>query len=170
MVARKNSAGRSGAGKSPAASLGTACVHAGEEKHGRAASLTTDIAQTAVFALPNVAHLRDIVTGKSSEYYYTRNANPTTAAAEEKISALEGGNGCVVSSSGTSAVLAAVLAVCEQGDEIVSMLDVYGGTIKLFDVVLRKLGIKTTFVPYREMESLERFCSEKTKLLFLETP
>jgi len=64
--------------------LGTRCVHAGEERHGKAEPLTTAIAQTSVFALPNVDHLRDIVTGKSSEYYYTRNANPTTAAAEEK--------------------------------------------------------------------------------------
>src|SRR5437879_5071810 len=103
-------------------SIGTSCVHAGEDRHGRAASLTTDIAQTAVFALPNVDYLRDIVTGKSSDYYYTRNANPTTAAAEEKIAVLEGGNGCVVTSSGTLGLLAAVLAVVEEGDEIVSML------------------------------------------------
>src|SRR3954469_10026655 len=143
--------------------VGTRCVHAGEERHGRAASLTTDIAQTSVFALPNVEHLRDIVTGKSSEYYYTRNANPTTAAAEEKIAALEGGSGCVVTSSGTSALLAAVLAVCESGDEIVSMLDVYGGTIKLFDKVFGKLGVKTKWVPYGEMSRLERYCSKKTK-------
>ena len=81
-----------------ARSIGTNCVHAGEDRHGRAASLTTDIAQTAVFALPNVDYLRDIVTGKSSDYYYTRNANPTTAAAEAKIAALEGGSGCVVTS------------------------------------------------------------------------
>ncbi|MCU1285026.1 MAG: methionine gamma-lyase [Acidobacteriales bacterium] len=169
-MVRKGSAAGSAGAKIAMGSLGTACVHAGEEKHGKAGSLTTDIAQTAVFALPNVARLRDIVTGKSSEYYYTRNANPTTAAAEEKISVLEGGHGCVVTSSGTSALLAAVLAVCEQGDEIVSMLDVYGGTIKLFEVVLSKLGIKTTFVPYTEMSRLESFCSKKTKLIFLETP
>ncbi|MCU1307066.1 MAG: methionine gamma-lyase [Acidobacteriaceae bacterium] len=171
MASEKSKRGRrSEKSSADALSVGTRCVHAGENRHGRAASLTTDIAQTSVFALPNVDYLRDIVTGKSSDYYYTRNANPTTAAAEEKIAALEGGSGCVVTSSGTSALLAAVLAVCGQGDEIVSMLDVYGGTIKLFDVVLGKLGIKTTFVPYGEMERLERYCSKKTKLLFLETP
>lgn len=149
---------------------GTLAVHAGEDRHGRAASLTTDIAQTAVFVLPKVADLRAIVTGKAQGFYYTRNANPTTAAAEGKIAALEGGAGCVVTSSGTSAALAAVLAVCEAGDEIVSMLDIYGGTLKLFEDVLGKLGIKTRFVSYRELDRLEKQCSPDTKLIFIETP
>ncbi len=149
---------------------GTLAVHAGEDRHGRAASLTTEIAQTAVFVLPKVADLRAIVTGKAQGFYYTRNANPTTAAAEEKIAALEGGAGGVVTSSGTSAALAAVLAVCEAGDEIVSMLDIYGGTLKLFEGVLGKLGINTRFVPYREMGQIEKQCSRRTKLIFIETP
>src|SRR4051812_49048834 len=122
--------------------VGTRCVHAGEERHGRAASLTTDIARTAVFALPNVEYLRRITKEDSGDYYYTRNGNPTTAAAEEKIAALEGGAGCVVTSSGMSAILAGALATCRAGDEIVSMQDVYGGTIKLFAEVLGKLGVR----------------------------
>jgi cystathionine beta-lyase/cystathionine gamma-synthase len=150
--------------------LGTLAVHAGEERHGRAASLTTDIAQTAVFALPDVEHLRGIVTGKTAGYYYTRNGNPTTSAAEDKIAALEGGAGCVVTSSGTSALLAAVLATCSAGDEIVSMLDVYGGTVKLFEDVLGRLGVKTRFVAYKDIGRLEKSCSRRTKLIFVETP
>lgn len=149
---------------------GTKCVHAGEDRHGRHAPLTTEIVQAAVFAVPNVKSLRKIVRGDSPEYYYSRNANPTVEAAERKIAALEGGAGAVVTSSGMSAVLCAVLAVCQSGDEIVSMLDVYGGTIKLFDVVLPKLGIRTTWVPYGEIDRLEKFLSRDTKLLFLESP
>lgn len=150
--------------------MGTLAVHAGEERHGRAGSLTTDIAQTAVFILPKVEDLRGIVTGKTGGYYYTRNANPTTAAAEAKIAALEGATGGVVTASGTSAALAAVLAVCGAGDEIVSLLDIYGGTVKLFEDVLGRLGIKTRFVPYKDMPRLEKYCSRRTKLIFLETP
>ena len=150
--------------------VGTLAVHAGEERHGQAASLTTDVAHAAVFALPSVEYLRGIVTGKTEGYYYTRNGNPTTAAAEEKIAALEGGAGGVVTSSGTSAALAAVLAVCESGEEIVSMLDIYGGTVKLFEGVFGKLGIKTRFVPYKDLERLGRYCSRRTKLIFVETP
>lgn len=150
--------------------LGTRCVHAGEERQGTAASLTTDIARTSVFSLPNVEHLRGITKRGSGDYYYTRNANPTTAVAEEKIAALEGGAGCVVTSSGMSAILVAALATCQAGDEIISMLDVYGGTLKLFGDVLGKLGIKTRWVPFAEIGKLEKSCSKKTKLVFLETP
>lgn len=150
----------------------TCCVHAGEERHGTFASLTTDIAQTAVFVLPNVDALRQIVTGKSDKFYYSRNANPTTRAAEDKIAALEGGVGCVVTSSGMAAILAGVLATCRAGDEIVSMLDIYGGTIKLFETVLGNLGIKTKFIPYPDVLSgkIHKYFTKKTKLLFLETP
>jgi len=150
--------------------MSTLAVHAGEERHGRAGSLTTDIAQTSVFILPKVEDLRRIVTGKSPGYYYTRNGNPTTAAAEAKIAALEGAASGVVTASGTAAILCAVLATCAAGDEIVSMLDIYGGTVKLFEDVLGRLGIKTRFVPYKEMPRLERYCSRKTKLIFVETP
>src|SRR5579863_3253852 len=150
--------------------LATVCVHAGEERQGTAASLTTDIARTAVFALPNVEYLRGIVKENSGNYYYTRNANPTTAAAEAKIAALEGGAGCVVTASGMAAILAGALATCQAGDEIVSMLDVYGGTLKLFNDVLGKLGIKTKWVPFAQINDLAKFCSKKTKLIFLETP
>jgi cystathionine beta-lyase/cystathionine gamma-synthase len=150
--------------------LGTRCVHAGEERHGRAASLTTDIARTAVFALPNVEYLRRITKEDSGDYYYTRNGNPTTATAEEKIAALEGGAGCVVTASGMAAILAGALATCQAGDEIVSMQDIYGGTIKLFGEVLGKLGVRTTWVPFAEIGKLEKFVSKKTKLVFVETP
>lgn len=150
--------------------LGTLVVHAGEERHGTAGPLTTPIAQTSVFVLPKVEDLRGIVTGKTQGFYYTRNGNPTTAAAEEKIAALEGGVGGIVTSSGMSATLAAALAICQAGDEIVSMLDIYGGTLKLFEVVLAKLGIKTTLVPYQEMGRIGDYCSKATKLIFVETP
>jgi cystathionine beta-lyase/cystathionine gamma-synthase len=149
---------------------GTRCIHAGEERHGKSASLTTDIAQTSVFVLPNVERLREIVTGKSGGYYYTRNGNPTTAAAEQKIAALENGAGAVVTSSGMSAILAASLAVCQTGDEIVSMMDVYGGTSKLFEVVFGRLGIKVKMVPFAELQKIATYCTKKTKMLFLETP
>ncbi len=156
--------------KSRESGLGTRCVHAGEEKHGHAASLTTDIARTSVFALPNVDYLRGITKRGSGDYYYTRNGNPTTAVAEEKIAALEGGAGCVVTASGMSAILAAALATCKAGDEIVSMQDVYGGTIKLFGDVLGKLGITTKWVPFEGTRDLSKYCSKKTKLVFVETP
>ncbi len=148
----------------------THCVHAGEERHGQRASLATDIAQTAVFVLPELDALRRISEGKDQGYTYTRYANPTTEAAEKKIAALEGGDGCVVTASGMAAILVTVLATCRAGDEIVSMLDIYGGTLKLFEDVLARFGIRTRFVPYKDLGKLPRFFSKTTRMLFLETP
>ncbi len=148
----------------------TLCVQAGEERHRRATSLTTDIAQTSVFVLPGIDELRRIAEGKSSAYMYTRYANPTTRVAEKKIAALEGAEDCLVTASGMAAELAAVLAVCQAGDELVSMLDIYGGTLKLFQNVLPRLGMKTRFVSYDELPRLARYCNRRTRMLFLESP
>ena len=148
----------------------TRCVHAGEDHHGRKASITTDIAQTSVFVLPNVEELRRFTQGRSDAYIYTRYANPTCDAAEKKIAALEGAEDCVVTASGMAATFCAALAVLNAGDEIVSMLDVYGGTLHLFEDVLSRYGVKTRFVPFSELAQIEQCFSERTRMLFLESP
>ena len=148
----------------------TLCVHAGEERHGRNTPLTTEIAQASVFILRDTEELEKYAKGKSSAYLYARYANPTVAVAEEKIAALEGGESCVVTASGMSAEFCIVLALCKAGDEIVSMLDIYGGTIKLFQEVLPRCGIKVHFVPYGELDRIDRYFNKRTRMLFLETP
>lgn len=148
----------------------TACVHAGEDRHGRKAGVVTDISLSSVFIMPEVEELRRYAAGKSDAYMYTRYSNPTVRVAEEKIAALEGADDCVVTSSGMSAILSAVMAVCSAGDEIVSMLDIYGGTLKLFETVLSRFGVTTRFVPFHELGRIERYFTRRTKLLFLETP
>ncbi len=154
----------------PSPADATHCVHAGEERHGTNASLTTDIAQTSVFVMPSLDELRRYAEGKSQAYMYSRYGNPTTTVAEQKIAALEGAESCVVTASGMAAELATIMAVCESGDEIVSMLDLYGGTTKLFQTVLPRFGIRTRLVPFHELNQIERHFSERTRLLFLETP
>ncbi|MGB9106979.1 MAG: aminotransferase class I/II-fold pyridoxal phosphate-dependent enzyme [Terriglobales bacterium] len=154
----------------PSLADATFCVHAGEERHGTNASLTTDIAQTSVFVMPSLDELRRYAEGKSQAYMYSRYGNPTTTVAEQKIAALEGAEACVVTASGMAAELATLMAVCESGDEIVSMLDLYGGTTKLFQTVLPRFGIRTHFVPFHELNSIAGYFSERTRLLFLETP
>src|SRR5436309_12114290 len=120
----------------------TRCVHAGEERHGQSAPLTTPIVQTSVFVMPGIDELRRYAEGKSDAYLYTRYGNPTTRAAELKLAALEGGGSnavdldCIVTGSGQTASLITALTACQAGDEIVSMLDIYGGSLKLFDAVL----------------------------------
>lgn len=148
----------------------TRCIHSGEDRHGEAAPLTTPIVQTSVFTVPNVDGLRRYAKGDSGMYLYTRYGNPTITAVEEKMAALECAEAALVTGSGMAAELAAVLASCQAGDEIVSMLDVYGGTMKLFDQVLPRCGIKTRFVPFPEMSNVGRYFTRKTRMLFLESP
>ena len=148
----------------------TLSVHAGEDRHGQNAPITTAIEQTAVFALKNTEQLRRYAAGDPEVFLYTRYGNPTLRAAEEKIAALEQGEECVLTSSGLSAVLCVALALCKSGDEIVSMLDIYGGSATLFSTLLARCGIQTRFVPFSELENIDSYFTRKTRMLFLETP
>jgi cystathionine beta-lyase/cystathionine gamma-synthase len=146
------------------------CIHAGERRQGQNAGLTTPIVQTSVFSLASLDEMRKIAEGTSTAYLYTRYANPTTRAAEVKLAALEAGDDCVVTASGQAATLCALLAICRAGDEVLSMLDLYGGTLKLFDDGLKRMGITSRTVPYDELNVFERHITERTRVLFLETP
>ena len=148
----------------------THCIHAGEERHGSNRGLAPEIDLASVFVMPGVEELRRYAEGKSSAYLYTRYGNPTTRAAEVKLAALEGGEDCVVTASGMAAAMVAVLACCRQGDEIVSMLDIYGGTLKLFQNLLPRLGVRTRFVPFHELDRAEKYFRRRTRMLFLESP
>jgi cystathionine beta-lyase/cystathionine gamma-synthase len=156
--------------KRSAHSDSTHCVHAGEDRHGRNAPLTTEITQTSVFALKDTEQLRLYAAGDRSMFLYGRYGLPTVKAAEAKIAALEGAEDCVLTSSGMSAEMAIALSICEAGDEIVSMLDIYGGTRNLFVDVLSKCGITTRFVPFGDLSKISRHFSRKTRMVFIETP
>ena len=80
------------------------------------------------------------------------------------------GEDCVLTASGLAAELAVALTLCQSGDEIVSMLDIYGGTTKLFSNLLARCGIRTHFVPFTELSRIEKYFTRKTRMLFLETP
>jgi cystathionine beta-lyase/cystathionine gamma-synthase len=148
----------------------TQAVHAGEDRHGQAAPLTTPITQTSVFVVPGLEDLQRYAEGRRDAYQYARFGNPTVTVAEKKIAALEGAEAAVVTSSGMGAELVAALITCQAGDELVSMLDVYGGTMKMFDRVLSRCGIKPQFVPFGELGAVDRYFTRRTRMLFLETP
>ncbi len=148
----------------------TLAVHAGEERHGRNAPLTTPIEQTAVFALKDTEQLRRYIQGDPEVYLYSRYGNPTIRAAEEKIAALEVGDDCVLTSSGLAAEMVTALTLCKAGDEILCMQDVYGGTARLFNDLLSRCGIRTRYVAFDELGRIEKFFSARTRMIFLETP
>jgi O-acetylhomoserine (thiol)-lyase len=113
-----------------------------------------------------VAGLFDMQPG----HMYSRITNPTVECLENKIAALEGGVGAICTSSGQSASMLSILNICDAGDHFVSSSTIYGGTLNLFAVTLKKLGIEVTFVdPDASEEEIEKAFRPNTKALFGET-
>ena len=114
----------------------------------------------------DVAKLFDMEAG----YMYSRISNPTVCAVEEKIAALEGGVAAMCTSSGQAASLISILNILKAGDHFVSAGTIYGGTLNLFGVTLKKMGIEVTFVnPDDDLESLQKAIKPNTKAVFGET-
>lgn len=145
------------------------CVHAGyEPKNGEPIELP--IIQSTTFKYDNSEEMAKLFDLEKEGYFYTRLQNPTNDAVANKIAALEGGIGAVLTSSGQAANFYAVFNICEAGDHIVTSNEIYGGTFNLFGVTLRKLGIECTFVnPEASEEEIQQAFRPNTKALFGET-
>ncbi len=149
--------------------LDTLCVQAGyTPKTGE--SRIPQICQSTTFFYGDTQAMADCFDLKSDGYFYTRLANPTVAALEGKIAALEGGVCGIGCASGMSATLMTAMTLCEAGDNIVSSQCVYGGTFNLFGTTLPKLGVECRFFdPDAPAEEIEKLIDEKTKFVFGET-
>ena len=101
---------------------------------------------------------------------YSRFTNPTVTAFEERLAALEGAESCVATSSGMSAILACVMGLLSAGDHIVASKSLFGSTLNLFNNILKRFGIETTFVSLTEIEEWKLAVKANTKIFFLETP
>lgn len=147
----------------------TKCIQAGySPKNGEARVLP--IVQSTTFKYSTPEEMGDLFDLKKEGFFYTRLGNPTLAALEEKLNALEGGVGALATSSGMSATLLTVLNVAFSGDNILSASAIYGGTYNLFNITLRKLGIDTKFFDAdAEEKDIEKLIDDKTKLIFVET-
>ena len=147
----------------------TLCVQAGwQPKNGDPRVLP--IIQSTTFKYDNTEEMADLFDLKKEGYFYTRLQNPTNDAVAQKIAALEGGVGAVLTSSGQAANFYAVFNICEAGDHIVTSNEIYGGTYNLFGVTLKKLGIECTFVSQEASEEeISAAFRPNTKALFGET-
>ena len=145
------------------------CIHAGyKAKNGEPIELP--IIQSTTFKYDDSDEMAQLFDLKKEGYFYTRLQNPTNDAVAAKIAALEGGVGCVLTSSGQAANFYAVFNICEAGDHIVTSNEIYGGTFNLFGVTLKKLGIECTFVsPDASDDEIQAAFRPNTKLLFGET-
>ena len=149
--------------------LASLCVRAGyKPQNGEPIELP--IVQSTTFKYDDSNEMAQLFDLKKEGYFYTRLQNPTNDAVAKKIAALEGGVGCVLTSSGQAANFYAVFNICEAGDHIVTSNEIYGGTFNLFGVTMKKLGIECTFVsPEASDEEIQAAFRPNTKALFGET-
>ena len=139
----------------------TRAIHAGCEPDSGTGAIMTPIFQTSTYVQES--------PGKHKGYDYSRTHNPTRTALEKNIASLEEGKYGLAFSSGMSAITA-ITQMLSAGDHIICSDDVYGGTFRLFDKVLKKFNLEFDFIDLTSLQSLERYIKNTTKLVWLESP
>jgi O-acetylhomoserine (thiol)-lyase len=147
----------------------TKCIHSGyKPKNGEPRALP--IYQSTTFKYDKTADIGALFDLSSNGYFYSRIGNPTVDAVEKKIADMEGGVGALCTTSGQAANLLAVLNICSCGDSIVAVSEIYGGTINLFAVTLKRLGIECIFIRNDADEAeIQAAIQPNTRLIFGET-
>src|SRR5258708_12594696 len=148
----------------------TQAIHGGEpNRRGVNGPIVTEIIRSSTFRFSSTEEMKLWAEGKSKAYIYTRYGNPTLAIAEQKIAALEGGEGGVVTASGMAAISSALLGALKSGDELISTAQLYGGTYRLMRDVFGDLGIKEHHVG-TDLAGIEDLVNSRTRVLYVESP
>jgi cystathionine beta-lyase/cystathionine gamma-synthase len=142
----------------------------GEDRDQYFNAISPPIIQTSNFAFKKVEDLRKVFEDEYSSYLYTRGLNPTVDILRTKLAALDGAEDCLVFNSGASAIFASVLSNVKSGDHIVSVNKPYTWAQKMFDNVLPRFGVTTTYIDGTNIENFERSILPHTKLIYLESP
>jgi cystathionine beta-lyase/cystathionine gamma-synthase len=145
----------------PEAGFSTKAIHAGQEPDPTTGAVVVPIYQTSTYAQEAL--------GRNKGYEYARTHNLTRGALERNLAALEGGRHGLCFASGLAATNT-LLETLSTGDHVVAGHNLYGGTYRLMDRVLRRLGLEFTFVPADDPNAVEKAFRPATKLLFVETP
>ncbi|HQC27596.1 MAG TPA: PLP-dependent transferase [Treponemataceae bacterium] len=146
----------------------TQCIHEGySPKNGEPRVMP--IVQSTTYRFDSTEHIASLFD-MPTEFMYSRFANPTCDAVEKKLAALEGGLAAMLTSSGQAANLFAILNLCNAGDSFIAATGIYGGTVNLFAVTLKKFGIECIWVsPDASDEELQAAFKENTRAVFGET-
>jgi O-acetylhomoserine (thiol)-lyase len=147
----------------------TLALHAGQEADPTTGSRAVPIYQTTSYQFKSTDHAANLFGLKEFGNIYTRLMNPTTDVFEKRIAALEGGVGALAVASGSSAITLAILNIAQNGDEIVSADNLYGGTYNLFHYTLPKFGIKVNFVKSGDLAAFDKAVTPKTKAIYAES-
>lgn len=144
--------------------------HLGEERDEYYGAVNPPIHQTSNFRAKNVKELRNKIQHEFDTPFYTRGHNPTVAVLRKKIAALEGTEDCLLFSSGSAAIAAAVMNVVKNGDHVVCVEKPYGWTNFLLNHLLVNYGVTTTMIDGRDPENFRKAILPNTKLFYLESP
>ena len=142
----------------------------GEEREHYFNAVSPPIIQTSNFAFKKIEDLRLAFEDEMSGYLYSRGLNPTIDILRKKLAALDGAEDCLVFNSGASAIFAAVFANIKSGDHIVSVNKPYTWAWKMFDNILPRFGITTTYIDGTKIENFERAILPNTRIIYLESP
>jgi cystathionine beta-lyase/cystathionine gamma-synthase len=143
------------------ARFSTLCLHAGQEPDPSTGAIITPIYQTSTYVQDEL--------GKHKGYEYARTQNPTRAAVERNLAAIEGGREGFAFASGMAAI-GAVATMLKSGDHVVVSDNTYGGTFRLFDKVLTRYQLSFSYVDTSRLDDVERAFTSSTRMLFVETP
>ncbi|MFK7971899.1 MAG: PLP-dependent aspartate aminotransferase family protein [Bacteroidia bacterium] len=142
-------------------------THYGEDRQGSVAPVLN---QSSNFCFRTVAEMREALANESSQAFYSRGVNPTVATLRTKLAALEGSEECLVFSSGSAAIAAAVIANVKAGDHIVCVQKPYSWTTKLLDNLLGRFGVEVDYVDGKAIENWEAAIKSNTRIFMLESP
>jgi len=142
----------------------------GEERENYFNAISPPIAQTSNFAFKTVADLSKAFEDEMGGYLYSRGLNPTVEILRKKLAALDGAEDCLVFNSGAAAIFAGVLANVKAGDHIVSVKAPYTWAQRMFDIILPRFGVTTTYINGTKIENWEVATKTNTTLYYLESP
>jgi O-acetylhomoserine (thiol)-lyase len=147
----------------------TLALHAGYKPDPTTGARAVPLYQTTSYQFRDTDHAAALFALEEPGNIYTRIMNPTNAVFEERLAALEGGIGALVTSSGQAAETLTVLTLCNAGDELIAASALYGGTYTLFSQSLKRLGITAHFVDSSNPADYTALINDKTRLIYLET-
>ncbi len=147
----------------------TLAIHAGQIPDAATGARALPIYQTTSFVFDSAEHAAHLFNLQTFGNVYSRLSNPTVAALEERVAALEGGRAAVASASGMAAESMALMTILQAGDHIVAAGALYGGSVTMLAVNLKKFGIETTFVDATKPEAFAAAMRPNTRAVFAET-
>ncbi|MEO2062702.1 MAG: O-acetylhomoserine aminocarboxypropyltransferase/cysteine synthase family protein [Christiangramia sp.] len=147
----------------------TQALHAGHDTKLNGGTRAVPIYQTSSYVFNDSDHAADLFSLAKPGFIYTRLNNPTNDILEQRLAAIEGGIGAVVTASGTAAINTALLTLLRAGDHIVASSSLYGGTYNLLKNTLPRFGITTTFVDPQNPQNFTKAAKENTRVFFAES-